>query len=282
VQVPESMTTGILHPPTKALIPCGGKGTRMMGLSRGGAKELLPVAGKPLLLWALGECAASGIGDVMIVISPGKEDIAEAALAAAGRAGMPTRVEIGVQREPRGLADAIRVGREFAGGEPLGVALPDNVFLGDAPALAQVGAVYTATGKNVVAMVELFQKDAARYGPTSIYPGEIAGDEFRISAVPDKGDRGKTFDLKGARSGFTGVGRYVFASEVFETIDEVESGLGTGQELDDIPVMRLLLERRRLTGCRIRGDFLDVGIPSGYSEANDRLMDRAGRVSSPS
>ncbi len=276
------MTTGILHPPRKALIPCGGKGTRMMGLSRGGAKELLPVAGKPLLLWALGESAASGIDDVMIVISPGKEDVAEAALAAAGQAGMPARIEIGVQHEPRGLADAIRVGREFAGAEPLAVALPDNVFVGDAPALAQVGAVYTATGKNVVAMVELFQKDAARYGPTSIYPGEIVGDEFRISAVPDKGDRGKTFDLKGARSGFTGVGRYVFTSEAFATIDEVESGLTAGQELDDIPVMRLLLQRRRLTGCRIRGDFLDVGIPSGYSEANGRLMDRAGKVSSPS
>jgi UTP--glucose-1-phosphate uridylyltransferase len=275
------MTTGILHPPRKALIPCGGKGTRMMGLSRGGAKELLPVAGKPLLLWALGECAASGIDDVMIVISPGKEDVAEAALAAAAQPGMPARVEIGIQREPRGLADAIRVGREFAGADTLAVALPDNVFVGDAPGLAQVGAIYMATGKNVVAMVELFQKDAARYGPTSIYPGEVSGNEFRITAVPDKGDRGKTFDLKGADSGFTGVGRYVFTSEAFATIDEVESGLSAGQELDDIPVMRLLLERRRLTGCRIRGEFLDVGIPSGYSEANERLRDQAGRVSSP-
>jgi UTP-glucose-1-phosphate uridylyltransferase len=252
----------------------------MMGLSRGGAKELLPVAGRPLLLWALGECAASGIDDVMIVISPGKEDVAEAALASAGKPGMPVRVEIGIQREPRGLADAIRVGRDFAGADPLSVALPDNVFVGDAPALAQVGAIYTATGKNVVAMVELFQKDAARYGPTSIYPGEVRGNEFRITAVPDKGDRGKTFDLKGADSGFTGVGRYVFTGEAFTTIDEVESGLSGGQELDDIPVMRRLLERGRLTGCRIRGDFLDVGIPSGYSEANERLRGQAGEVSS--
>ncbi|HEU4748193.1 MAG TPA: hypothetical protein VFS56_06800 [Gemmatimonadaceae bacterium] len=60
-------------------------------------------------------------------------------------------------------------------------------------------------------------------------------------------------------------------SEVFAAIDEVEAELSKGEELDDIPVMRLLLDRGRLTGCRIQGDFLDVGIPSGYRESNDRL-----------
>ena len=89
--------------------------------------------------------------------------------------------------------------------------------------------------------------------------------------MPAKGDRVKTFDLRGAASGFTGVGRYVFTPEVFAAIDEVEARLAPGEELDDIPVMRLLLERDRLAGCRIHGDFLDVGIPFGYREANDRL-----------
>ena len=265
------MTAGILHSVTKALIPCGGKGTRMASLSGGRAKELLPVAGTPLLSWVLRECAASGIEEVMVVISPGKEEVAETAQGAAGRPGMPARIAIGIQHGPRGLADAIRVGRNFAGDSPLAVALPDNLFVGAAPGLAQLIAVYQTTGKNVVAMVELFQKDAERYGPTSIYPGSVHGDEFRVDAVPAKGDRGKTFDLRGAASGFTGVGRYVFSPEVFATIDEVEKRLSAGDELDDIPVMRVLLERGRLTGCRIRGDFLDVGIPSGYAEANDRL-----------
>jgi UTP-glucose-1-phosphate uridylyltransferase len=243
----------------------------MASLSGGGAKELLPVAGMPLLLRVLSECATSGIGEVMVVISPGKDEVADAALAAAGARGMPRRIEIGIQSHPRGLADAIRVGRDFAGDSALAVALPDNVFVGADPALAQLAAVYQATGKNVVAMVELFQRDADRYGPTSIYPGTADGNEFRIEAVPAKGDRAKTFDLAGAHSGFTGVGRYVFLPELFGAIDEVESALRPGEELDDIPVMRLLLERGRLTGCRIQGDFLDVGIPSGYREANDRL-----------
>lgn len=243
----------------------------MASLSGGGAKELLPVAGTPLLLRVLRECASSGIAEVMVVISPGKDEVAEAALAAAGNPGMPARVEIGIQTQPRGLADAIRVGREFTADSAFAVALPDNLFVGADPALAQLAAVYQATGKNVVAMVELFQRDADRYGPTSIYPGTVDGNEFRLDAVPRKGDRAKTFDLRGAASGFTGVGRYVFLPEVFAAIDEVEAGLGPGEELDDIPVMRLLLKRGRLTGCRIQGEFLDVGIPSGYREANERL-----------
>ncbi|HKR07903.1 MAG TPA: hypothetical protein VJS39_01825, partial [Gemmatimonadaceae bacterium] len=125
---------------------------------------------------------------------------------------------------------------------------------------------------NVVAMVEIFPEDAERAGPTAIFPGKIKGDLFYISEVPSKGSRGSTFDLDGAPSAITCVGRYVFfPDEVFNAIDEVERNLTRGAELDDVPVMQLLLERGRLVGRRIVGDFLDVGLPVGYQEANERL-----------
>lgn len=244
----------------------------MASLTGGGAKELMPVAGQPLLLWVLGECAASGIDEVLVVAAPHKEDLIEVASRAAGRPGMPLHVETVVQRNPRGLADAIRHGERFAAGEPFGVALPDNLFISEVPALRQMIDAYDKTGKNVVAMVELFPGDAERAGPTAIYPGEMDGDFFQISEVPSKGSRGSTFDLNGAASGVTGVGRYVFLPEVFAAINEVEKGLTAGAELDDVPVMALLLERGRLIGRRIVGDFLDVGLPIGYREANERLL----------
>src|SRR3954465_1892781 len=255
----------------KAIIPCGGKGTRMAALTGGGAKELMPIAGRPLLEWVLAECAASGVAEVLVVASPHKTDVIEVARAAAGRAHMPSRIETVIQHEPRGLADAIRLGREFAGGDTFGVALPDNLFLTDVPALAQLVETYRRTRKNVVAMVELFPADAERAGPTSIYPGRLNGDEYIIDEVPSKGSRGSTFDLKGRPSGFTGVGRYVLLPEAFGVIDEIDKTLAPGAELDDVPVMALLLERGRLTGRRIVGEFLDVGLPVGYREANERL-----------
>ena len=59
------------------------------------------------------------------------------------------------------------------------------------------------------------------------------------------------------------------------TIDEVDRTLSHGRELDDIPVMQKLLARGKLTGCRMRGDFLDVGLPTGYLEADERFRSRA-------
>src|SRR3954468_16824142 len=255
----------------KALIPCGGKGTRMAALTHGGAKELLPIGGVPLVLRVMEECAKSGAQEVLIVSAPGKTDLDEIVERAAGEPGMPRVVHVVTQKNARGLADAIRMGRDFAGNDILGVALPDNLFLGDAPALQQLHDVYLRTGKNVVAIVELTAENKDKYGPTAIYPGHLAGDEFVIDSIPDKGPRQSTFDLGGARSAFTGVGRYVFAPEAFAAIDEIDAKLPAGKELDDIPVMQLLLRREALTGCRIRGDFLDVGLPSGYKEADERL-----------
>jgi UTP-glucose-1-phosphate uridylyltransferase len=261
----------------KALIPCGGKGTRMASLTKGAAKELLPIGGVPLVLRVMEECAASGVSEVLVISAPGKSDVDVAVSEAAGKPGMPKKVRVLVQREPRGLADAIRMGREFAGTDLLGVALPDNLFVGDAPGLAQLYDVYRAADKNVVAIVELNASNKNRYGPTAIYPGELHGDDFRITAIPDKGPRNETFDLQGAQSAFTGVGRYIFKPDVFSVIDEVDATLAAGKELDDIPVMQILLRRGQLTGCRMRGDFLDVGLPSGYLEADARFGSATAR-----
>jgi len=243
----------------------------MASLTGGAAKELLPVGGIPLVLRVMAECAASGIDEVMIVSAPGKKDLDDAVRAAAGTPGLPSKVEVAIQEEPRGLADAIRVGRLFAGTSPLAVALPDNLFIGDKPGVQQLIDLYERTGKSVVAIVRLTAANKDRYGPTAIYPGRALDDEFIIERIPDKGPREKTFDLKGAATAFTGVGRYVFQPGVFVAIDQVEAKLPSGKELDDIPVMQLLLQKGRLTGRVMRGDFLDVGLPSGYLEANTRF-----------
>ena len=61
---------------TTAVIPCGGRGTRVASLGAAVPKELLPVAGKPLLQWTLEEAAAAGIERTVVVTSPAKPEIA--------------------------------------------------------------------------------------------------------------------------------------------------------------------------------------------------------------
>ena len=245
----------------------------MLALTGGAPKELLPVAGVPVLEWVARACAASGIGELLVVVAPGKEAIERHLGPLTGTPGMPARIEFVCQREPRGLADAIRLGRDFATGGPLVVALPDNLFVGDAPAVAQVAETFARTRKNVVAVAEGSAEGAGRRGATAAVPGTLVGDEFRIERIPGKGARAGTFDTGGAPSAFTHVGRYAFTPDVWPAIDDAERALAPGEELDDVPVLQRLLAAGRLVGRRIRGRFLDVGLPAGYEEARSLRLD---------
>lgn len=259
------------HDTTHALIPCGGRGTRMLALTGGRPKELVPVGGVPVVERVARECASSGITDLLVVTAPGKEAIRDHLAPLAGRPGMPPRIAFVGQPEPRGLADAIRLGRTFARDGPIAVALADNLFVDGAPALRQVIDTARATNRSVVAIVGISAEEAARRGATAVYRGELLGDEYRIAHIPDKGARSATFDTGGAAVAYTGVGRYLFGHELWPAIDDVEQTLSGGAELDDVPVMQLLLGRGLLTGRLIRGRFLDVGLPTGYAEAQGLL-----------
>jgi len=267
-----------MTPVRRALIPCGGLGSRMLSVTGGAPKELITVAGVPALERVMAECVASGIDQILIVVGPEKHAVGDFARGRVGARGMPAHVAVVEQSYPRGLADAIRLGRHFANAQPLAVALPDNLFLSDVPVMSQVIDTHRRTGLNVVGVVEIPATDAERRGPTAVYPGRVDGNDFHIERVPDKGERGSRFDTGGASSAFTGIGRFIFASDAFDAIDEVEQTLPPDKELDDVPVMQLLLSRERLIGCRIRGRFLDVGLPDGYAEANELL---AGPPRSP-
>jgi UTP--glucose-1-phosphate uridylyltransferase len=230
----------------------------MRAIAGDGPKEMVPVAGVPAIDWVIRECRESGIDDIMVVTAPGKDALV------AHLAG----IRVVTQPEPRGLADAIRMGRDFAGDEPLAVALPDNIFLARVPALRQVIDAYRTS---VVAIVEISAQEAARRGATAALPGERHGAEYRIARIPDKGAKGSTFDVRGAESAYTAVGRFVFTPDALAAIDEVEKTIPAGAELDDVPLMQWLLARGELLGRVIDGEFLDVGLPSGYAEANARL-----------
>jgi len=238
-------------------------------------KELVMVAGVPAIEWVLRECAASGIDDVLVVTAPGKASLDAYVTARAGATGVPASIRLVAQRESRGLADAIRLGRPFAGHAPLAVALPDNLFVGGEPALAQVIESARRLATNVVAVTEIAAADAASRGPTAPLVGTRAGADYRIARIPDKGDKHSTFDPGAAQAAFTAVGRYVFQPDALAAIDRVEALLPRDAELDDVPLMQFLLAEQALVGRVITGRFLDVGLPSGYADADAWLATRS-------
>jgi UTP--glucose-1-phosphate uridylyltransferase len=254
----------------QAVVPCGGLGTRMRALTHGAPKEMLPIGGEPLIGWVARECAASGISTIHVVIAPGKEAIPEYLAPRAGAPGYPGHILFVEQPAPLGLADAVARGWANSD-EPVAVALPDNLFIAAEPVLSQVITAYYRTGLNVVAIASVDAADAARRGPTAVYQGHDREDMFEITRIPNKRDRGGSFDTGGLAVAHTGVGRYLFLPETRMIIDELDASLPAAAERDDVPVLQRLLDRGRLVGRLVHGEFLDVGLPAGYDEAALRM-----------
>src|SRR5262245_16086119 len=104
----------------------------MRAMAQGRAKELLSVAGRPLIVHALRDLAASGLREVLVVTSRDKPELQEAL----GAASEGVALQYAVQEQPLGMADALSYAEAFAAGEPLVCWLPDNLWSGARPAIA--------------------------------------------------------------------------------------------------------------------------------------------------
>jgi len=249
---------------TTAVIPCGGRGTRLAGLAGTTPKELLPVAGKPLLQWTLEEAAAAGIERAVVVTSPTKPAIAEFL-----SARPPDRLTaaVVVQPEPRGLGDAITCARAAVGADHVAVMLPDNLFRATYP-MRPVLDAHRRTGRSVVLLAEIAARDAATKGPTGRARCRPRGDGlYDVLDVASKRPRAERFDPGSGPSALTPIGRMMFDGSIFDLFESQRRSLAPGAELDDVPVLQALARGNRLIGVLLADEFFDVGIPEGYRAA---------------
>ncbi|MEP6687921.1 MAG: sugar phosphate nucleotidyltransferase, partial [Gemmatimonadales bacterium] len=107
-----------------AVIPCGGRGTRLHPITRWLPKEMLPVGLRPILYWTLDEAADAGFLRAIIITNPHKPVLEAAARTYEG----PLELEFVPQDHPRGLGDALLRARDHLAGSPFLALLPDNLF----------------------------------------------------------------------------------------------------------------------------------------------------------
>jgi UTP--glucose-1-phosphate uridylyltransferase len=263
----------------KAVIPAAGIGTRMLPATKAQPKEMLVIVDKPVIQYVVEEAVQSGITDILIIISDGKEvlrehfakdEVLENLLREKGKTAELeeiTRLTEGChilfeyQHEQKGLGDAILCAEKFVGNEPFAVLLGDTIIESPLPLTGLLARDYEKTKSPVVALQQVDLSIAHRYG---VFVGEKMHDRFyKATQLVEKPPQDKV------QSNLVFSGRYVFMPDIFNHLRHTAPGVNNEIQLTD--AMRSLMAERDLYGHLFDGVRHDVGNKLDFIKTNVRL-----------
>jgi len=261
----------------KAVIPAAGYGTRFLPITKALPKELLPIIDHPTIEYIVNEAIASGITDILLIVSSNKNAIIdyfdynlelETILLSKNKYeeyGIIRNIAQGAnihyirQREQLGLGHAVLQAEAFVGNDPFAVLLGDDMYVGkDKPAIRQMIDAYNTVKQSVLGTIEVDYKDTFRYG-ICIPKNEKEGRLTELKGVIEKPK------VEDAPSRSAIGGRYVLTPKIFKYLKNQTKGAGNEIQLTDA-ILRLM-DEEKVYSYDIEGKRYDVGNKIDYIEA---------------
>lgn len=260
----------------KAVIPAAGFGTRFLPFTKSVPKELIPVVDKPVIQYVVEEAVRSGIEEILIILSEGKEAVRghfspapalerrleetkKTKLIDELRAiGGGAKIEYVYQHDLNGLGGAVLLAEEFAAGESFAVLLGDTILSSatDVPVTGQLMELHDRYAASVIAVEEVPAELVPRYGiigGRDLEPGVL-----EISTMVEKPA------VQEAPSRLAVASRYILPYSIFAALKHTPRGKGNEVQLTD--AIRSLLGAERFVGGRIAGRRHDIGDKLSFLE----------------
>ena len=250
---------------TKAVIPVAGLGTRFLPITKGVAKELLPIIDKPALQYIIEECVASGIEEIYLITSPlkpaiknyfskniklekflsSKEKYEELKLVQ--NISNICKIYYLVQKEP--------LAQKYIKNEPFAVLYGDDLMSYDKPVLKQLIEVYEKNDSNVLGVKKVKDDLVNRYGIIEFEDENL----MKVKSIVEKPN------IDSAPSNIASLGRYILKPEIFNELDNLKM---TNKEYQLTNAIDNLMQKQDFYACEFVGDYYDIGSKFGYLKAN--------------
>lgn len=262
----------------KAVIPAAGYGTRFLPATKSQPKEMLTVVDIPVIQYVVEEAVASGITDILMIVSRGKRAVEDhfdrcleledeleeknklAELEIVRRISNLANIHFIRQKEMRGLGDAISLARHHIGNEPFAVLLGDTLLRSgnNTPVTKQLLDVFDRYHETVVALEEVSMDRVSRYG---VIDGSPVTDNVML--IRDLVEKPKP---EVAPSNLVIASRYILTPEVFSYLDNVKPGKNGEIQITD--ALRAQAAQRAMYGVKFCGKRFDAGNKIDFLKTN--------------